>query len=297
MSRDRYSGYFWYEPTAPRAVRGGIKARSRRGGFAKAWWGKRWIDVLESFQIGARLARGRSYARQGQVTDLDIRKGEIRASVQGSRSKAYQVVIRLKRINRPGWKKIAESLKKRPILLARLISGDMPEVMEDIFAENRLSLFPQTQGDLRTDCSCPDWSNPCKHIAAVYYLLAEQFDNDPFVLFRIRGMGRKAFFELLEQNEKAGKRPSTRPPERPVDPPEPLPETVSDFWRTKDEPFPDRIEADIPPLPAALPKRLGPFPFWRGGDILEETIEIIYDDASSAAYEMVFSEQEEDGMR
>ena len=114
MARNRYRGYFWYEPTTPRAVRGGIKAQTRRGGFVREWWGKRWIEVLESFQIGARLVRGRSYARRGQVADLDIRKGEIRARVQGSRSEAYQVTIRLKRINRPGWKNIAERPEKAP---------------------------------------------------------------------------------------------------------------------------------------------------------------------------------------
>jgi uncharacterized Zn finger protein len=274
-------------------VQGGIKAQTRRGGFAREWWGKRWIEVLESFQIGARLVRGRSYARRGQVADLDIRKGEIRARVQGSRSEAYQVTIRLKRINRPGWKKIAESLKKRPIHLARLLSGNMPQAMEEIFEENRLSLFPERHGDLRTECSCPDWSNPCKHIAAVYYLLAEQFDNDPFLLFRIRGMGRKAFFDLLEEGSLQGKETISPASDIPNAMPDPLPQDPMNFWNPEKASFAGSFDADIPLIPAVLPKRLGPFPFWRGERDLAEELEIIYDEASSSAYEMVSSEQDE----
>ena len=293
MTRRRYKGYFWYEPTTPKAVRGGIKAQTRRGGFAREWWGKRWIEVLESFQIGARLVRGRSYARRGQVADLDIRKGEIRASVQGSRSEAYQVTIRLKRINRPGWKKIADSLKKRPIHLARLLSGHMPQAMEDLFRENRLSLFPERHGDLRTECSCPDWSNPCKHIAAVYYLLAEQFDNDPFLLFRIRGMGRKAFFDLLEEGSLPGKGTMPSGPDSPNALPVPLPQDPMNFWHPEKASFAGSFHTEIPLIPAVLPKRLGPFPFWRGDGDLAEELEIVYDEASSAAYEMVSTEEEE----
>ncbi|MEG6552546.1 hypothetical protein V6C53_20120, partial [Desulfocurvibacter africanus] len=94
--RGRHGGdWMHYEPTTPREVEGGIKSCSRRGDFAASWWGKRWITVLEGFQIGARLSRGRSYARKGQVADLSVTPGEVRASVQGSRARPYAVSVRL----------------------------------------------------------------------------------------------------------------------------------------------------------------------------------------------------------
>ena len=296
MARGGYRGYFWYEPTTPREVKGGIKANSKRGTFATQWWGKRWLQVLESFNIGARLARGRSYARRGQVTDLEIKKGEIRASVQGSRSGAYQVSIRLKRITRTNWKKIAAAFAERPIFMTRMLAGEMPANIEEVFDEAGIPLFPGKQGDLKTDCSCPDWSNPCKHIAAVYYLLAEQFDRDPFLLFRLRGLIREELFELLTGGADSGPRTGRRGPlEQPVPeafPPEALPEDPEVFWKSEAPVSHAPTDPSIPVIPAALPRRLGGFPFWRGNEDFLEVLSEIYDEASSASFEMVSGEEE-----
>lgn len=203
----RYNDYF--PPSKPKAVKGGIKAESQRGGFGKSWWAKRWIAVLESFNIGARLGRGRSYARRGQVSSIDIKKGVVEAKVQGSKAKPYSVTIKISPLSRTDWDKLGQALSTQALFAAKLLAGEMPQDIEEAFQKAGLSLFPRKLQDLSTDCSCPDWSNPCKHIAAVYYLLGEEFDRDPFLIFRLRGMEREEFLNSLtgidvEESEESG---------------------------------------------------------------------------------------------
>ncbi len=273
-----FRDFFPYPPSQPREAKGGIKARSKRGGFADKWWGKRWIQVLESFNIGARLQRGRAYARRGQVIDLHIGSGEISARVQGSRPKPYQVVLQLKTLSAPEWERVAVALTEHPAYIAKLLAGEMPEDIEEVFAQAKLSLFPARQDDLETECSCPDWSNPCKHIAAVYYLLAEAFDQDPFLLFKLRGMDRESLLQLVlgavQQEEES---------EPEILPGEPLPADAVQFWGGP-EPGPvDFGETTLPVLSAVLARRLGAFPFWRGSGDLQEALVIMCRKASLAA--------------
>src|SRR6266849_4484956 len=105
---------WWYRerfaPSRPRPAKGGIKAQSKRGQFGASWWARRWIAVLESFQIGARLGRGRSYARNGQVLSIDIDKGQVKAKVQGSRPEPYDIRIQVKSLSNADWKKLARAL-------------------------------------------------------------------------------------------------------------------------------------------------------------------------------------------
>src|SRR5918911_4938240 len=100
----RWGYYDYFEPSRPRAVQGGIKAQSKRGAFGESWWAKRWIAVLEGFDIGARLNRGRSYARKGQVMNVDIGKGSVKAKVQGSSSRPYRITIEVKALAERDWK-------------------------------------------------------------------------------------------------------------------------------------------------------------------------------------------------
>jgi uncharacterized Zn finger protein len=270
----RRYGYFEnFEPTRPRQVKGGIKAQSKRGSFAGKWWGKRWIQMLESFDIGERLSRGRSYARKGQVTSLEIGKGNVSARVQGSRSGAYRIFIKLKSFSEKQWTQVIDLLAEQPIFVAQLLGNEMPEEIESIFEKAGLALFPQKSKDLQTDCSCPDWSNPCKHIAAVFYLMAEVFDGDPFLLFKLRGMEREEFLERLAKSE-AGLDGTAEEPEFEREP-EPLPLERRAFWgedaknELLAEPYPVRLHA-------ALPRRLGPLPFWRSDKKFVQEMETIY---------------------
>ena len=189
--------YYRYTPAPPREVKGGIKAHSRRGGFGSQWWARRWIDVLESFDIGARLSRGRRYARAGQVISIDIKEGSIEAKVQGTRKTPYKISISVKTLKKKEWQQVANILSGQVLFAAKLMNGEMPEEIEEVFIQAGLSLFPDKRKDLTTDCSCPDWSNPCKHIAAVYYIIGEEFDRDPFLIFKLRGIDRPRLMELM----------------------------------------------------------------------------------------------------
>lgn len=193
------SGYWgYYRSGKPKAIKNGIKANSKRGAIGEKWWSKRWVALLESFDIGARLGRGRSYARKGQVISIDIQKGLVKSEVQGGRSKPYKIDIQLRLISNNDWEKVVDVMTSKAIFAAKLLSGEMPTDIEAAFSEAGVSLFP-TKNDLKTSCSCPDWSNPCKHIAAVYYLLAEQFDVDPFLIFMLRGGRRRRSSVLFEK--------------------------------------------------------------------------------------------------
>jgi uncharacterized Zn finger protein len=275
----RYFNYYgWYKPTQAKEVKGGIKAQSKRGAFARKWWSKRWTQVLESFHIGARLSRGRSYARKGQVASLNIEKGKVLADVQGSRAKPYKVTIQFNTYLKKQWEQVVELLIEQPIFAARLLGNEMPEEIESVFEKAKLPLFPKRKKDMETDCSCPDWSNPCKHIAAVFYLMAESFDNDPFLLFKLRGMEREDLLAAL-QKRGATKKLVEEPPNLE---PEPLPLKHDDFWGQSIDPSPIAMP-HAPNLHAALPKRLGPLSLWRSNKNFINEMESIYDNASSRA--------------
>jgi uncharacterized Zn finger protein len=290
---NRYYDYF--PRSRARKAKGGIKAQSKRGNFGQNWWARRWIDVLESFNIGARLGRGRSYARKGQVVSIDIKKGLVTAQVQGSRRRPYKVVIEVKTLSNASWKKLSQSLSRQAIFAAKLLSGEMPENIEEAFNDARLTLFPSNRGDLRTDCSCPDWSNPCKHIAAVYYLLGEEFDRDPFLIFKLRGMERDELVNLL-RGRQVGKskvlpQPTAGQEEKLAYPPEPLPTSPGDFWGQSAPEYDTVAAVSIPPVVAGLPKRLGGFPFWRGEENFISAMETIYREASLIGMDVFLGEQ------
>jgi len=272
----------WYREffprSRPRAVRGGIKAQSKRGTFGQNWWAQRWIAVLESFNIGARLGRGRSYARNGQVLSIDVTEGKVKAQVQGSRPKPYAVTIAVTQLSAKQWNEVVQALAQQALFTAKLLAGEMPQDIEQVFQDIGLSLFPQKSDDLVTDCSCPDWSNPCKHVAAVYYLLGEEFDRDPFLLFRLRGLGRE---ELLQRLSRAAPPSEEEPQAEASSPAEPLPADPSVFWASADLPDDAFGEVRPPPVSGAWLRRLGGFPFWRGETRLQDALEPVYEAASA----------------
>ncbi len=276
-----------YTPKPAREVKGGIKAQSRRGAFATSWWGQRWLEVLESFNIGERLNRGRTYARKGQVMDIDVETGAVRATVQGSRSRPYTVEVRFRPLSPAQWYHVVKELSNRFITMAKLLAGEMPEDIEEVFAGAKLSLFPHKLRDLETDCTCPDWSNPCKHTAAVFYLLGEEFDRDPFLLFKLRGLTREELFEMLGYGPAAAAVvPASSQNGLFESAPAELSLEASSFWGTE-ESLDDLLgEVRLPEVTAALPKRLGSFPFWRGKVPFLEALEPFYLRAASVALDV-----------
>lgn len=174
---------------------------SRVTRFGLTWWGQRWIAALEA--LGAvyanRLPRGRTYARKGSVSDLEVAAGEVTARVQGTRARPYRVRLRLPVFDEPTWQAVTAALAGRVRLSADLLDGRMPEDIDDVLAECGVSLFP-TARELATSCSCPDSANPCKHVAAVHYVLAQAFDADPFLLPTLRGRDRDTLLAALRAN-------------------------------------------------------------------------------------------------
>jgi uncharacterized Zn finger protein len=287
-----WDDYRRFKPSIPREAKGGIKAQSKRGTFGESWWARRWIAVLESFNIGARLGRGRSYARRGQVLSVEIDEGKVNAKVQGSRPKPYDVKLQVKTLSVSDWQKLTKVLSRQAIFSAKLVMGEMPLDIEKAFKEAGLSLFPEKLKDLKTDCSCPDWSNPCKHIAAVYYLLAEEFDRDPFLIFKLRGMNREDLIIMLSRPDKKATQRKTKPKQELLRKDEEgLTSDISKFWNG--EPISEDIfgEVRIPPIPAALPKRLGSFPFWRGEEKFLDVMESIYERASTVGLRVFLGEE------
>lgn len=278
----------FYEKSTPIRVKDGIKAQTKRGEFAQRWWGKRWISALETFHDSARLGRGRTYARKGQVLSIEIKKGIVQATVQGSRSKPYYVTIEVDALSPASWRQVIEILSTQAVYAAKLMAGEMPNDIEKIFEESKISLLPKAHNELETDCSCPDWSNPCKHVAAVYYLLAEEFDRDPFLIFKLRGMDREEFLDLLENHADVL---MASPEKNETARKEPLQGDLQGFWAG--EPLPEDFHVgDLhrPEKPAILPRSLGKFPFWRGQEDLHDTLEKIYTDASERVQNLLLDE-------
>lgn len=268
----------YYEKSSPIQVKGGIKAQSKRGEFSSSWWGKRWIQALESFLDSARLSRGKSYARKGQVLSIDILEGSITSKVQGSRSTPYTVKIEMDILKPSAWQLVIDALSQKAIYTARLLAGELPSDIEEIFKEVRVQLLPFHHADLKTDCSCPDWSNPCKHVAAVFYLLGEEFDRDPFLLFKVRGMDRANFLKQLE------KQSFEQPSELFSKEENPVPLEVISFWTGTEIPS-DWLQGSFekPNQTGVLLKSLGKFPFWRGEADLNTSLWEIYSQNSSKA--------------
>jgi uncharacterized Zn finger protein len=293
------SWYYNYKPTQPIRTDEGIKARSKRGDFAENWWAQRWIESMERLTDAGRLRRGRSYARQGQVISINETKkaGEIAARVQGSRSSAYKVSIEVTPLSEQEWQRVLAALAEQAIFTAQLLAGEMPREIEEAFAAAGVSLFPNKSTDLRTKCSCPDWANPCKHVAAVHYILGEQFDEDPFLLFRLRGKNQEEIFAALRsQRESVEDALAESPAPYSAEPLAPLESVLESddalgaFWSLGEslERFPTYVQPPATPLPVL--RRLGDPNFISGA--VESLLGESYDRVSKAALELAFQEQE-----
>ena len=166
---------------------------------SREWWSQRWLDLLDSYRFKKRLERARNYARQGNVLGIEFRGAKVLARVQGSEPEPYKVSLSLDPFSDEQWGYIIETMSQKAIFSAKLLAGEMPQDMEEVFTSNGLSLFPFTLSDVHSKCSCPDKANPCKHIAAVYYQLGDRFSEDPFVLFQLRGRTKEQIISDLRQ--------------------------------------------------------------------------------------------------
>lgn len=186
-----------YPKSVPLPTTDGLATSRQRGAMAGTWWSKRFVDVLESYGLGTRMARGRRYARSGQVLSLEVRAGLLVAQVQGSRRTPYVVTIAALAPSAAQWKKIDGALRARVGFAAQLLAGEVPAELEAVFTAAKTTLLPSSWAQLDATCSCPDPENPCKHIAAVLYLFADRLDADPWLLLEWRGRTRDEILEPL----------------------------------------------------------------------------------------------------
>jgi uncharacterized Zn finger protein len=196
----------------PKDAEDGIKSKSRRGKFGESWWADRWIGVLQSFGWGSRLERGRAYARRGQTLSLDVKPGKITARVQGSASTPYEVEISFPTLKPQTWEKVFDALASKAVFAAKLLAGDMPHEIEEAFYSAGTWLFPKDVRELGSQCTCPDFVRPCKHLAAVHYMVAEAFDEDPFLLFTLRGKTKDEIAAALRERRASIPEPASGTP-------------------------------------------------------------------------------------
>lgn len=227
----------------------------------REWWVQGWLDLLNSYRFKKRLERGRDYARQGNVLSIDFTGAKVLASVQGTEPEPYQVTLWLDPFSDEEWGYVIETMAQQAIFSAKLLAGEMPQNIQDVFAANGLSLFPFTLSEVRSQCSCPDKANPCKHIAAVYYLLGDRFEEDPFVLFQLRGRTREEILSALRQlRSAAGEAVETEAPKAPQQTRQTKhPLKIDQFWQYN-EPLESSLVVIAPQSSETVLTVLGPIP-------------------------------------
>jgi uncharacterized Zn finger protein len=258
----------------------GIKVRE----LGATWWGQRWIRALEQFSRDylSRLGRGRTYARSGRVHDLSIGPGLVTAVVTGS--EPYDVSLRMDAFSTAEWNMAIKIMSQEARYAAELLAGQMPADIDAVFRRCKRSLFPSKSHDLETDCSCPDWASPCKHVAAMHYVLGEAFDRDPFLLFELRGRTRDqvlAALARLRTGTAEGTSPRERAAEVAATSVEVAPETFANY-EVPPVPLPTlRFNFEPPQMPAAILRSINPPRPWS----LEQSPADLFSDLYAAASE------------
>ena len=168
------------------------------------WWVEQWMELINGYRFKKRLERAWGYAREGHVTSIRFEGRRVHARVQGTDETPYKVKLWLDVLNDEDWGYVLEALAQKARWSAQLLAGIMPADIERAFAASGKRLFPFKLQEVRSECTCPDKANPCKHISAVYFLMGDRFSEDPFVLFQLRGRNRARLLEdLAEYRRKA----------------------------------------------------------------------------------------------
>jgi uncharacterized Zn finger protein len=262
-----------YQPrqVKPRKVRGGIKLVHADAAFPESWPAQRWLRLIEANAKPEAMAGGLEYARAGQTRRMTIDSGKVRAGVQGTIISSYETSISLPVLTHEQSERIITSMVDTAVYAAKLLAGELPANIEDVFAAQQLQLFPEP-GELTSNCNCRDLVKPwCKHSCCVAYLIAERFLTDPFLIFTLRGLPRDELLERLRQRRAVtGSGAGSALVYSPVIPgvtdrPAPPLEDLTDrFWETG----PALHEIDLPIHPPEvshpLLRRLGPSPFTGG---------------------------------
>jgi uncharacterized Zn finger protein len=180
----------------------GITAIGDEGLGQQPWWVEQWMELINGYRFKKRLERAWGYAREGNVTSIRFEGRRVHARVQGTGEDPYKVKLWLDVLNDEDWGYVLEALTQKARWSAQLLAGIMPSDIERAFAASGKRLFPFKLQEVRSECSCPDKANPCKHISAVYFLMGDRFSEDPFVLFQLRGRNRTKLLEDLAEQRR-----------------------------------------------------------------------------------------------
>lgn len=255
----------------PRAVAGGIRLQSKRGGTS--WWTRRWLAALEAGAVGERHAKALEDARKGRVLELDIELGAVRARVQGTRREPHVVSIAVAAIDQMAWLRIAAALASRGESRAELLARQMPESVEAAFRREGASLFPMLEDDLEITCTCEDWATPCRHALAACLLVGEAMDADPLLAFRVRGIEPELLMAVVAGGAAEGAGDGPHAADEPVA--DSIP--VTDVAEENHEAWVEQVVTlDAPPIDAPLVRILGAPPMWRGADTFEPAMRKLY---------------------
>lgn len=260
---------------------------------SREWWSQRWLELLDSYRFKKRLERARNYSRQGNVLSIEFKGAKVLAKVQGSEVEPYTVSLSLDAFSDEEWGYVIETMSKKAVFPAKLLAGEMPQNIEEVFTSNGLSLFPFTLGDVHSKCSCPDKANPCKHIGAVYYQLGDRFSEDPFVLFQLRGRTKEQIITDLRQlrGEKLEGNTTVTPEEQ-----QPISHTqysvkLDSFWQYH-EPLESSLVVITPSMSETVLDVLGPIPLSKtedevksvtSGDVVTNYLQTLYKEVSQKA--------------
>ncbi len=260
----------------------------------REWWSQKWLDLLDAYRFKKRLERARNYARQGNVLSINFQGAKVLARVQGSETEPYQVSLSLDAFSQEEWGYVVETMSQKAIFAAKLLAGEMPQNIEEVFISNGLSLFPFTLTDVHSKCSCPDQAVPCKHIGAVYYQLGDRFSEDPFVLFQLRGCTKEQIISDLRQlrssknvekiQETSKIQPEVSENQYPI--------KIADFWQYN-EPLESSLVVISPAVSETVLDVLGTIPLAKdqenptnspAGDLVMKYLQAIYKDVSQKAF-------------
>ena len=265
--------------------------------YAKTWWGQRFIEALEDFTDSGRLQRGRSYSTDNRIKQWLLKEGKVDAKLRGNinpyfgvyKEPTYKVSVQMNHLSEAQWQKIIQKLTQRASFIARLLLNEIPENIENVFADLGVHLLPNSYKDFKVACNCPDYEVPCKHIAGVCYRLAGQLDQDPFLLFEMRGLAPEKLLQELA-NSPLGKvlsdakssatvelAPVASFYTRPILVELPQETSLKGFWHGQ-QPLPKEIEpSQAATIPAMLIKKGGDFPaFWHKQNSFIEVMEDFY---------------------
>ncbi len=274
-----------------------------------SWWGQRWLDALQA-ALGAdsgRLSRGRTYARAGRTHDLEVRKGKVHARVTGSRAEPYEVSIQLRALSKETWQRVITGMAAKAQFTAELLAGQMPQTLDEVFRAADSSLFPLDRADLSTSCTCPDWGDPCKHVAATHYVLGEALDRDPFLLFELRGRSKEQVLEALRVARTGaaltGAAPATKARAAKAEPratkrsvaqpaPKPAPISAADYDKPRTALPHLSFSFDAPASPGALLRQLGQPSAWSSAASPADTLAPLVHAAAERARQIALATAE-----